>query len=40
MSTVKSVSSITRDDLVAFKDRWIRPDNGEVFVISDKPLAR
>lgn len=39
VSTVKSVSSITRDDLVAFKDRWIRPDNGEVFVISDKPLA-
>jgi predicted Zn-dependent peptidase len=39
VSTVKSVSSITRDDLVAFKDGWIRPDNGEVFVISDKPLA-
>jgi len=39
VSTVKSVSAITRDDLVAFKDRWIRPDNGEVFVISDKPLA-
>jgi predicted Zn-dependent peptidase len=37
--TVKSVSGITRDDLVGFKDRWIRPDNGEVFVISDKPLA-
>ena len=39
VSTVKSVASITRDDLVAFKDTWIRPDNGEVFVISDKPLA-
>jgi zinc protease len=37
--TVASVSSITRDDLLAHKDRWIRPDNGEVFVISDKPLA-
>ena len=39
VSTVDSVSAITRDDLLAFKDRWIRPDNGEVFVISDKPLA-
>lgn len=39
VSTVESVSSITRDDLLAFKDSWIRPDNGEVFVISDKPLT-
>jgi predicted Zn-dependent peptidase len=39
VSTVESVSAITRDDLIAFKDSWIRPDNGEVFVISDKPLA-
>jgi predicted Zn-dependent peptidase len=39
ISTVESVSAITRDDLIAFKDSWIRPDNGEVFVISDKPLA-
>ncbi|QUL39420.1 insulinase family protein [Erythrobacter sp. JK5] len=38
-STVESVASITREDLVTFKDTWIRPDNGEVFVISDKPLA-
>jgi predicted Zn-dependent peptidase len=39
VATVASVEAITRDDLVAFKDRWVRPDNGEVFVISDKPLA-
>ncbi|EDL48751.1 pitrilysin family protein [Erythrobacter sp. SD-21] len=39
VSTVESVNSITRDDLVAFKNQWIRPDNGEVFVVSDKPLA-
>jgi predicted Zn-dependent peptidase len=38
ISTVESVSSITREDLIAFKDSWIRPDNGEVFVISDRPL--
>ena len=37
-STVQSVSAIARDDLVTFKDTWIRPDNGEVFVISDKPI--
>ena len=39
VSTVESVGSISRDDLVSFKDTWIRPDNGEVFVISDRPLA-
>ncbi|TAD71328.1 MAG: insulinase family protein [Sphingomonadales bacterium] len=39
VSSVESVSGISRDDLITFKDRWIRPDNGEVFVISDRPLA-
>jgi predicted Zn-dependent peptidase len=38
ISTIQSVSAINRDDLIAFKDSWIRPDNGEVFVISDRPL--
>lgn len=37
--TIESISAITRDDLVTFKDRWIRPDNGEVFVVSDRPLS-
>ncbi|MEE4199816.1 M16 family metallopeptidase [Erythrobacter sp.] len=37
-STIESVSSIARDDLVEFKDSWIRPDNGEVFVISSLPM--
>lgn len=37
--TVASVRSITRDDLLAFQEKWIRPDNGEIFVISDKPLG-
>jgi len=37
-TTIDSVSAITRDDLVAFKDAWIRPDNGEVFVISSLPM--
>ncbi len=39
VSTVESVSAISRDALIAFKDSWIRPDNGAVFVISDRPLA-
>ena len=25
--------------LVAHKDRWIRPDNAKIFVVSDRPLA-
>ncbi|MGI8942839.1 MAG: M16 family metallopeptidase, partial [Qipengyuania sp.] len=37
--TVESVTGITRADLLAFKDRWIRPDNAELFVVSDRPLA-
>ncbi|GMM93332.1 M16 family metallopeptidase [Qipengyuania sp. MTN3-11] len=37
--TVESVNSITRADIAGFKDRWIRPDNGQVFVVSDRPLA-
>ena len=37
--TVASLTAITREDITAFKDRWIRPDNGEIFVVSDRPLA-
>ncbi len=36
--TVASLRSITRDDITGFKNRWIRPDNGEVFVVSDRPI--
>ncbi len=39
VATIDSVENIDRADLVQFKDTWIRPDNGEVFVISDKPMA-
>ncbi len=37
--TVASVESITREDILQFKNRWIRPDNGEVFVVSDRPMG-
>ncbi|HEX8571014.1 MAG TPA: pitrilysin family protein, partial [Caulobacteraceae bacterium] len=33
------VKAVTRDDLLAFHGTWIRPDNGTVFVVSDRPLA-
>jgi predicted Zn-dependent peptidase len=36
--TVESVSSITREDLVGFKNRWIQPDNATLFVVSDMAL--
>jgi predicted Zn-dependent peptidase len=39
VATPASIAAIARDDLIAFKDRWIRPDNGEIFVVSDRPLA-
>ena len=36
--TVESVNSITRDDLIAFQQTWLRPDNAEVFVVSNLAL--
>ncbi len=34
-----AVAKLTRADLIRFKDQWIRPDNMEIFVVSDRPLA-
>ena len=34
-----AVTRFTRDDLVGFQQRWLRPDNLEVFVVSSLPLA-
>jgi len=34
-----AVERFSRDDLVTFQQRWLRPDNVEVFVVSDRPLA-
>ncbi|HEX7082306.1 MAG TPA: pitrilysin family protein [Gammaproteobacteria bacterium] len=36
--TVESISSITRDDLFAFKETWLRPDNAMIFVVGDTTL--
>ena len=33
--TSESVASLTRDDLVDFHRRWLRPDNATIFVVGD-----
>lgn len=35
----RAVAGLTRADLVAFRDAWLRPDKVKVFVTSDRPLA-
>ncbi|MBA17984.1 MAG: peptidase M16 [Sphingomonas sp.] len=34
-----AVAALSRDDLVAFHDAWMRPDKAKVFVVSDRPLS-
>ena len=34
-----AVARFTRADLIGFQQRWLRPDNLEIFVVSDRPLA-
>ena len=34
-----TVRGATRDQLLAFRDRWFRPDNLKIFLVSDRPLA-
>ena len=36
--TEPALKAVARDDLVRFHQSWIRPDNGEIFVVSDLPL--
>jgi predicted Zn-dependent peptidase len=36
--TRTTVAAITRDDLVAFHQRWVRPDNASIFVVGDTTL--
>ena len=37
--TPEGVKATTRDDLVAYHAKWIRPDNGTIFVVGDTTLA-
>jgi zinc protease len=34
-----AIAKFTRADLLAFEQRWLRPDNAKLFVVSDRPLA-
>ena len=34
-----AIAKFTRDDLVAFHHRWLRPDNAKIFVVSSLPLS-
>jgi zinc protease len=33
------VQALSRDDLVAFHESWLRPDNARIFAVADLPLA-
>ena len=37
--TVASITALTRSDLVAFHENWLRPDNATVFVVGDATMA-
>jgi predicted Zn-dependent peptidase len=33
------IAKVGRADLLAFRDKWLRPDNAKIFIVSDRPLA-
>jgi predicted Zn-dependent peptidase len=35
-----AVRALTRDEIVAFHQSWIRPDNARIFAVGDLPLAQ
>jgi predicted Zn-dependent peptidase len=35
----KAIARFTRDDLIGWKDRWLRPDNAKIFIVSSLPLT-
>jgi predicted Zn-dependent peptidase len=37
--TEEAVAGVSRDDLVAFKNNWLRPDNGKIFVVGDATMT-
>ena len=34
-----AVGKFSRADMVAFEQRWLRPDNAKIYVVSDRPLS-
>jgi len=39
MGSPEAVKALDREDLSAFHQHWIRPDNARIFVVSDQPLS-
>jgi predicted Zn-dependent peptidase len=39
LGDVRAVEAARREDLLAFQQSWLRPDNAELFVVSSLPLA-
>ena len=39
LGDVDVVTGADRDDLIAFHQAWVRPDNARIYVVSDRPLA-
>jgi predicted Zn-dependent peptidase len=35
----KAIAKFSRADLIAFEQRWLRPDTAKIFVVSDRPLS-
>ncbi len=40
LGATESVRALTRDNLVAFHQRWIRPDNMQLFIVGDAHLEQ
>jgi zinc protease len=34
-----AVGKFSRADMIAFEQRWLRPDNAKIYVVSDRPLS-
>src|SRR5205085_7342236 len=34
-----AIAKFQRADFIGFEQRWLRPDNVKIFVVSDRPLA-
>lgn len=39
LGNADAVKTLSRDELTAYHQAWIRPDNARIFVVSDKPVA-
>ncbi|MEO8454424.1 MAG: pitrilysin family protein [Sphingomicrobium sp.] len=35
----KAIATFGREDFITFEQRWLRPDNAKIFIVSDRPLS-